>query len=96
MYTAAQPEPQPWWKFGHVWMVIAGPAIVVVAGFVTLYLALSHPDPVIDQNYYRKGLEINKTLANPAASMAPAKDGRNHAQTGVPVVPAPAPAVGKP
>ena len=20
-----------WWKFGHVWLVIAGPAIVVVA-----------------------------------------------------------------
>jgi hypothetical protein len=21
----------PWWKFGHVWLVISGPAIVVVA-----------------------------------------------------------------
>lgn len=84
MTTAAQPVSQPWWKYGHVWMVIAGPAIVVVAGFFTLYLALRYPDPVIDQDYYRKGIEINKTLANPSASMAPAKEGRNHAQTGVP------------
>ena len=80
--------PAPWWKFGHVWLVIAGPALVVVAGFVTLYLALRYPDPVITEDYYRKGLEINQTLANPAASLAPAVQGRNHAQTGVPVAPA--------
>ena len=96
MTSAAQPESQPWWKYGHVWLVIAGPAIVVVAGFFTLYLALRYPDPVIDQDYYRKGLEINKTLVNPAASLAPAVQGRNHAQTGVPVLTAPAPAAVKP
>ncbi|QLQ00790.1 MAG: FixH family protein [Burkholderiaceae bacterium] len=44
----------PWWNYGHVWMVIAGPAIVVVAGFVTLYLAISHPDPV-QASYYTQG-----------------------------------------
>ena len=96
MTSATQTESQPWWKYGHVWMVIAGPAIVVVAGFFTLYLALRYPDPVIDQDYYRKGLEINKTLANPTASLAPAMQGRNHAQTGTPVVPAPVPAAVKP
>ena len=30
-----------------VWLIIAGPAVVVVAGFVTLYLAISIPDPVL-------------------------------------------------
>jgi len=84
--SSASPVPAPWWTFGHVWLVIAGPAIVVVAAFVTLYLALRYPDPVISKDYYRQGLEINKTLANPAASLAPAVQGRNHAQTGV-VVP---------
>ena len=34
----------PWWKFGHVWLVIAGPLIVIVAGFVTLWLAISRPE----------------------------------------------------
>lgn len=56
----------PWWKFGHVWMVVAGPAVVVVAGFITLYLAISRPDPVVSEDYYRKGLEINKTLGGEA------------------------------
>ena len=54
---------QPWWKFGHVWLVIAGPATVVLASFVTVYLAVSGMDPVVDEDYYRKGLEINKTLS---------------------------------
>lgn len=77
--------PAPWWKFGYVWMVLAGPAIVVVAGFATLYLAITRPDPVITTDYYRKGIEINKTLESKAdaASLAPAIEGRNHAATGV-------------
>ena len=37
--------PPPWWKFGHVWLVVSGPAIVVVAGVFTLYLAIRTPDP---------------------------------------------------
>lgn len=62
----------PWWKYGHVWLVVSGPAIVVVAGFITLYLAITRPDPL-----------INKTLESDSASRAPALQGRNHAQTGV-------------
>ena len=75
----------PWWKFGHVWLVFAGPAVVVLASFVTLYLAVTRPDPVVSEDYYRQGIEINKTLdlkAN-AASYAPAGQARNHAATGV-------------
>jgi len=89
-------NPAPWWKFGHVWMVIAGPAIVVVAGFITLYLAITRPDPVLSEDYYQKGININKALESQAkadkaaqeaylASMAPAAQARNHAQTGVKV-----------
>lgn len=84
----------PWWKFGHVWMVFAGPAIVVVASFITLYLAVTRPDPVISEDYYQKGIDINKTLGNAAnaandASLAPALQARNHAATGVVIKPSP-------
>lgn len=78
------PESSPqWWKFGHVWLIVAGPAIVVVASFITLYLAIRHPDPVVAEDYYRKGAEINKTLGSTPASLVPAMEGRNHAATGV-------------
>ncbi len=76
--------PAPWWRFGHMWMVVGGPAIVVVASFVTLYLAITRPDPVMDQNYYQKGMELNKTLGANPNSLAPAMQARNHAATGVP------------
>jgi hypothetical protein len=35
---------KPWWTFGMVWMIISGPAVVVVAAFATLYLAITIPD----------------------------------------------------
>jgi uncharacterized protein len=83
MSKSAKLVAQPWWKFGHVWMVVAGPAVVVVAGFVTLYLAVRTPDPVVSEDYYRKGIEINKTLEADPNSLAPAIQARNHAATGV-------------
>jgi uncharacterized protein len=75
---------KPWWKFGYVWMVIGGPLVVIVASFITLYYAIKVPDPVIE-NYYVKGIEINKTLAaeDEAKALAPAMKARNHAATGV-------------
>ncbi len=75
-------QSQPWWKYGHVWLVISGPALVVVASFITLYLAITRPDPLVDQDYYRKGIEINKTLGGTADKLVPAEVGRNHAATG--------------
>lgn len=71
----------PWWKYGHVWMVLAGPAMVVVAGIVTAVIAMNGADPVIDQNYYQKGININQELRNAEKSFAPAGAARNHAAT---------------
>jgi hypothetical protein len=86
--TQAPVRSLPWWKFGHVWLVIAGPVIVVIAGFITLWLAIRAPDPVVTSEEYRQGLESHKALAVDAPNLAPAVQARNHAQTGVPVAPA--------
>lgn len=75
-----QDNARPWWRHGHVWLLISGPAAVVVAGLVTAYIAFSTPDPVIEEDYYRKGIEINRQLARERA-MVPALQGRNHAAT---------------
>ena len=42
------PVTKPWWKYPMVWMVIGGPAIVVVAGISTAVIAFRHVDPVLD------------------------------------------------
>lgn len=72
-------QPVPWWRFGHVWLVLAGPLIVIVACFVTAFIAIRHPDPVLAQDYYRRGMNINQTLAEQKAlHLAPALEARNH------------------
>lgn len=78
---------EPWWRFPLLWMVLAGPAVVVVASFVTLWLAMRSPDPVVAEDYYRQGIEINKTLAD--KKLMPALSGRNHAATPADDVPTP-------
>lgn len=71
----------PWWKYGHVWLVLAGPAIVVVAGIVTAVIAINGADPVVADDYYQKGLNINQELRNAEKSLAPAGIARNHTTT---------------
>lgn len=73
---------KPWWRFGYVWLILAGPLAVVVASFITLGLAIRTPDPVVAEDYYRRGIEINKTLAADKERMlVPALQARNHAAT---------------
>ena len=75
----------PWWKFGYVWLLISGPALVVVAGFATLWLALANPETLVADDYDRRGVEINRQLAaQQRQALAPAVQARNHAATAAP------------
>jgi hypothetical protein len=69
---------QPWWSYGHVWLVIAGPLVVVVASFITFYLAVNGQDPVLSPS----SVEVNANAAEARTSLAPAMQARNHAATG--------------
>lgn len=75
----------PWWKFGHVWLVISGPLAVVIASFVTYAIAAHAPDPL-----WKSEPAIPTPAegqgASLASSLAPAQQARNHAATGVPSV----------
>ena len=75
--SAQEPSSAPWWKFGYVWLVLSGPAIVVVAGFYTLYLAISTADPV-----YSDPPRVEQTQAAESAASRAAMQARNHAATG--------------
>lgn len=71
----------PWWRHGYVWLLIAGPAAIVLAGIATIVIAVRSPDPVVAEDYYRRGVEINKTLAAQDKALLPAQQGRNHVST---------------
>ncbi len=65
-----QGQPQGrWWQYPMVWFIIAGPALVVVAGVITAVIAYTHVDPVLDV----------KTATDKAPGLAPALQGRNKA-----------------
>lgn len=61
-----------WWRLPIFWLVIGGPALVVVASFVTLGLAIRHPDPV---------LNAASAAVDGSRSAQPAMQARNNAAT---------------
>lgn len=85
MNKTVEKSRDPWWKHGFVWMIIAGPAIVVVAGFVTLYLAMSRPNEIVSDESYQQTRQSDQSIEarRKESSAAPAMLGRNHAATGI-------------
>jgi hypothetical protein len=53
---------RPWYREPWPWILISGPAVVVVAGFITLWLAISSADGLVAEDYYRQGLAINRVI----------------------------------
>lgn len=79
-----------WWREPMMWLVLGGPLVVVVASFVTLSLAIRHPDPVLgveagesDGAAAQQAADFRTGDARERrASMLPALQARNHAATG--------------
>ena len=64
----------PWWRHGMMWLVIGGPAVVVVAAVVTAVIAIRGADIVVDETGAERGSVPNEAYA-------PAIKARNHAVT---------------
>ena len=52
----------PWYREPWPWILMAGPAIVIVAGFVTAWLAIVSNDGLVADDYYKQGLALNQRL----------------------------------
>lgn len=73
----------PWYREPMMWLVMMIPASSVVMGAVMLGLAVSSYDGLVADDYYKQGLEINRSLARDemaarhglAAELAPADAG---------------------
>ena len=53
---------QPWYRYPWMWLMVGLPATVVVACLNMVYIAVTHPDSVVEDNYYKEGLAINQRL----------------------------------
>ena len=52
----------PWYRHRWPWILMSGPAIVIVAGVVTTWIAFATADGLVADDYYKRGLGINAVL----------------------------------
>ena len=55
-----------WYREPWPWLLMLGPAIVVVAGVNMMVVAFRGADGLVADDYYKQGLGINRTLARDA------------------------------
>ena len=54
---------KPWYREPRPWILMSGPAAVIVAGAATMWLAYASQDGLVADDYYKRGLAINRVLA---------------------------------
>ena len=67
-----------WWRVGMVWLVLGGPAVVVVAAIATAVIAYHGADPVLTD------APTPQQVVKQLGADTPAMQGRNHAATPAP------------
>ena len=68
--TFSDTDSKPWYRQFWLWFLVSLPATVVVAGFITLYIAHQHADDLVVDDYYREGLGINQELEKKQQALA--------------------------
>jgi hypothetical protein len=78
MSSKQSAAPQPWWRFGHVWLVLAGPLLVVIASLVSGWIAFQGNDTDFKKD--DEAVKNNLAHASPEQrrALTPAIQGRNH------------------
>ena len=59
---------KPWYRQPLVWMVVAVPGSSVLVGAVMLVLAVASYDGLVVDDYYKRGLEINRDIERDQAA----------------------------
>lgn len=61
-------DPRPARKEPFVWLVVGIPALTVVAGFMTWWIAAQRADSDVAEDHYKRGLAINRVLEREQAA----------------------------
>jgi hypothetical protein len=64
----AREDTEAWYRQFWPWFLIALPGSVVIAAFITLYIAMRHADDLVAEEYYKDGLAINRQLEKQEAA----------------------------
>lgn len=63
-------ESNRWYRVPFVWLVVALPLASVAGSFVSLALAIRSDDGLVEDDYYRRGMAINRVLERDRAAAA--------------------------
>jgi hypothetical protein len=55
-------DSKAWYNYPLVWMMIAIPFSAVIMGVIMIWLAVDTDDGLVADDYYKRGLEINRLL----------------------------------
>ena len=53
----------PWYREPWPWILMAGPVAAVIGGAITAYIAVTHQDGLVAEDYYKRGLAAGTTIA---------------------------------
>ena len=67
---------RPWYREPWPWILMSGPATVVVAGALTCWIAFATADGLVADDYYKRGLAINAVLKREQAAARRGIDAR--------------------
>ena len=59
---AGQQQFKPWYREPWPWLLMLGPFAVIVAGVITVWLAVSSSDGLVDDDYYKQGMAVNQRI----------------------------------
>lgn len=59
---------RPWYKEFWPWFLMLFPASAVIGGIITYQVAAQNNDGVVEDDYYKQGMTINRTLARDQAA----------------------------
>lgn len=57
---------KPWFREPWFWLLFTPPTVAVVAGVITMAIAIDTFDGVVSDDYYRQGLAINQSIERDA------------------------------
>jgi len=56
-------ECRAWYREPWPWLLMAPPAVAVLAGLATVWIAMASADGLVAEDYYQQGLALNKVIA---------------------------------
>ena len=72
----SRPPATPWYKVSWVWLLIGLVSSSVLGSLTLVWIATSNYDGTVDDDYYKRGLQINRELARDQAATRHGLQGR--------------------